>query len=121
MQKMRFQIEYPPLEVVKKGCKNVQEYLRNQREQTAAAATKNINTGATNEKQGKRKNSNVEINTLGLDYDIQNEINDVWASDSEEESKYQVRNGSSRLMQRSKSAASVNKRPFSTTSNYMKE
>lgn len=54
------------------------------------------------------------------------EMNDVWASDSDDEANNvpnkNNRTGSSRLLQRSKSAASVSpKRPFSSNSNYLKE
>ncbi len=105
------------MDVVKKGCKHLQEYMRNQRDEDNDKTLKSI------DKNSRKTNSISEINQR-IEYDIQNEINDVWASGDEEESAFANKNqrtGSSRLMQRSKSAASINKRPFSTNSNYMKE
>ena len=73
-------------------------------------------------------NKKLTSNYEEAEYDMVNEINDVWASESEEEAAVEAkpnRTGSSRNMQRSKSAASiVAKRPmssFSSNSNYLKE
>jgi len=115
------------LDVVKKGLKSIQEFLRTQQEENKQSArNNNDSTNQKNSTVNKKLNFNNELAIQeDENYDMVNEMNDVWASESEDETNAvpnKNRSGSSRIMQRSKSAASItSKRPFSSNSNYLKE
>ena len=115
------------MDVVKKGLKSIQEFLRTQQEENKQSAwNNNDSTNQKNSIVNKKLNFNNELAIQeDENYDMVNEMNDVWASESEDETNAvpnKNRSGSSRIMQRSKSAASItSKRPFSSNSNYLKE
>jgi hypothetical protein len=114
------------LDVVKKGLKSIQEFLRTQQEENKQSARNNDSTNQKNFTVNKKLNlKNDLVIQEDENYDMVNEMNDVWASESEDEINAvpnKNRSGSSRIMQRSKSAASItSKRPFSSNSNYLKE
>jgi hypothetical protein len=114
------------LDVVKKGLKSIQEFLRTQQEENKQSARNNDSTNQKNFTVNKKLYlKNDLVIQEDENYDMVNEMNDVWASESEDEINAvpnKNRSGSSRIMQRSKSAASItSKRPFSSNSNYLKE
>ena len=115
------------MDVVKKGLKSIQEFLRTQQEENKQSAwNNNDSTNQKNSIVNKKLNFNNELAIQeDENYDMVNEMNDVWASESEDETNAvpnKNRSGSSRIMQRSKSAASItSKRPFSSNSNYLKD
>ena len=84
---------YPPIEVVQKGCKEVQQFLRNE------IIKQQIQTINEND-----ENLRNLINESEDDYyDIQSVADDIWASDNEDNIQYMNSRNNTKLF-RSKSA-----------------